>query len=67
MSAGSRDQLVQKEGLSVKDSVEVSGLGRSTLYEAIARGTLKSRKYGRRRIILRTDLMNMLANLPASN
>jgi|tagenome__1003787_1003787.scaffolds.fasta_scaffold20760758_1 excisionase family DNA binding protein len=60
------NDLAAREGLSVQDACRVAGLGRSTIYEAIARGALKSRKCGRRRLILREDLMDMLANLPAS-
>jgi excisionase family DNA binding protein len=54
----------QREGLSVPEACEVAGLGRTKIYEAIAAGELKARKYGKRRIILREDLRAFLAGLP---
>jgi excisionase family DNA binding protein len=38
--------------LSVSDSVQASGLGKTTLYEAMADGRLETRKVGRKRLIL---------------
>jgi excisionase family DNA binding protein len=56
----------QAEGLSVSAACVISGLGRTRLYEAMASGALKARKFGKRRIILRTDLMAFLASLPTA-
>ena len=55
---------VQPEGLSVLEACRVSGLGRTTVYEAISAGQLKARKFGKRTIILRTDLQDFLSALP---
>jgi hypothetical protein len=55
---------IQPEGLSINDACIISGLGRTRLYEAMASGALKARKFGKRRIILRNDLMAFLASLP---
>ena len=38
--------------LSIADSVKASGLGKTTLYEAMANGRLETRKVGRKRLIL---------------
>ncbi len=38
--------------LSVSDSVQASGLGKTTLYEAMADGRIETRKVGRKRLIL---------------
>jgi excisionase family DNA binding protein len=64
MSERIRD--LQREGLSVPQACEVAGLGRTKIYEAIAAGDLKARKYGKRRIILRDDLRTFLSGLPAA-
>jgi excisionase family DNA binding protein len=53
--------------LTVADATRMSGLGRSTLYEAIGRGELEARKAGNRTLILAASLRAFLANLPAAN
>jgi excisionase family DNA binding protein len=55
---------LQREGLSVPQACQVAGIGRTKIYEAIAAGELKARKYGKRRIILRDDLRAFLSGLP---
>jgi excisionase family DNA binding protein len=57
---------LEREGLSVREASEIAGLGRTRLYEAIAAGELLSRRFGKRRIILRSDLRRFLENLPTS-
>jgi excisionase family DNA binding protein len=52
--------------ISIVEAARRSGLGRSTIYEAIARGELKVRKAGRRSLILVDDLQAWLAGLPQS-
>jgi excisionase family DNA binding protein len=42
----------------------LAGIGRTKLYEAISAGELVARKYGKRTLILRSDLSNFLSNLP---
>ena len=55
---------LQREGLSVAEACAIAGIGRTKIYEAIASGALKARKFGKRRIILRGDLHTFLAALP---
>ena len=55
---------LQPEGLSIPDACRVAGLGRIKVYEAISDGRLKARKFGKRIIILRTDLHLFLKALP---
>jgi excisionase family DNA binding protein len=55
---------LQREGLSVLEACSVAGIGRTKIYEAIASGSLKARKFGKRTIILRSDLQDFLAGLP---
>jgi len=60
--------LLQKQGLlgfSIAEACRESGLGRTTIYQAIANGDLVARKYGRRTVVLRDDLANFLQNLPS--
>jgi excisionase family DNA binding protein len=58
------NQAFQREGLSILEAGAVAGVGRSSIYKAIATGELVARKLGRRRIVLRVDLNNFLAALP---
>jgi len=55
---------LQREGLSVAEACAIAGLGRTKIYEAIGSGALKARKFGKRRIILRSGLHAFLAALP---
>lgn len=54
----------QKEGLSIKETCAVSGLGKTTIYEAISAGQLEARKCGKRTIILPDALRRFLTSLP---
>lgn len=56
----------QREGLSVSEACRIAGIGRTKIYEAIADGRLKARKFGKRTLILRTDLQAFLASLPVA-
>jgi hypothetical protein len=51
---------------SIPRLVKVTGLGRSTIYEAIGHGNLTARKCGRRTIVLRTDALKWLRALPTA-
>ena len=53
-----------KFAVSVKSAVQVSGIGRSKLYEAMNTGKLPARKLGTRTIILLDDLKAYLDELP---
>ena len=55
----------EPEALSVADVARVSGLGRTFVYSALADGTLRARKAGRRTIVMRADLRAFLDGLPA--
>lgn len=55
---------LQPEGLTLNDASIISGIGRTKLYEAIASGELKARKFGSRTLILREDLVGFLKSLP---
>jgi excisionase family DNA binding protein len=57
-------QEVDRQALSIAEVSSVSGLGRTKIYEAIAAGTLKARKCGKRTLILPDDLREFLTNLP---
>ena len=52
---------------SVHDSTRVSGVGRTTTFNAIRAGHLKVRKLGRRTLILKKDLEEWLNSLPTTN
>lgn len=62
-----RDSVIEKQGLSVAEASHVAGIGRTKLYEAIGAGQLAVRKFGKRTIVLREDLLRFLAALPVTN
>jgi excisionase family DNA binding protein len=55
----------QSLAVSIAQAVRLTGIGRSSLYEAIKRGDLPIRKSGRRTLLLMEDLRQWLAGLPA--
>ena len=44
----------------------MAGIGRTTIYQAIAIGKLKARKCGKRTLVLRDDLRDFLSSLPVA-
>ena len=55
---------IEREGLSIAEACAAAGIGRTKLYEAIADARLKTRRLGRRRLVLRRDLQEFLETLP---
>jgi excisionase family DNA binding protein len=58
------DIPIEREALSIEQACAVAGLGKTKFYEIVAAGTLKTRRLGRRRLILVTDLRSFLRSLP---
>jgi excisionase family DNA binding protein len=58
--------LVEPYAISISEAVRLSGIGRSSIYQAIGRGELPIRKSGRRSLILTADLQRWLSELPTS-
>jgi len=58
------EKVHRQEALSIAEASNVSGLGRTKIYEAIGAGSLKARKCGKRTLILPDDLREFLTNLP---
>ncbi len=46
--------------MSVKQAVQFCGIPRSTLYEAMSRGELMFGKHGKRRLVVKSSLLEML-------
>jgi excisionase family DNA binding protein len=51
---------------SIVDVTDLTGLGRSFIYEAIKAGNLSIRKAGRRTLIFEADLNSWLASMPVT-
>lgn len=51
--------------VDIPDACRISGLSRSFIYEAMARGEIRSVKAGRRRLVLVESLRTYLEGLPA--
>jgi excisionase family DNA binding protein len=61
------DMPLQREALSIAEVSAVAGIGRTKIYAAIADGSLKARKCGRRTIVLRSELRDFLTSLPGAD
>lgn len=55
----------QRLAYSIAQAVELTGVGRTKIYQAIKDGSLTPRKFGARTLILRDDLQRFLQSLPA--
>ncbi len=53
-----------KLAYTIDEAIEAGAGGRTKIYEAIAAGTLKAKKRGKRTIILAPHLAEYLENLP---
>lgn len=51
--------------LSIGQACQATSIGRTALYQAIGSGQLRTRKLGKRTLILRDDLEAFLAALPS--
>ncbi len=51
--------------LSIEEVREATGIGRTKIYEAINKGLLPAKKYGKRTIVLKQDLESFLTGLEA--
>ncbi len=54
------------EALTIPETCEETRLGRTKIYEAIREGLLIARKFGRKTLILRSDLRQFLNALPSA-
>jgi len=53
--------------VSIAEAVRMVGIGRTSLYAAIAAGKLKTRKSGRRTLVETAALRRFLEDLPTSD
>lgn len=65
MNQNSSNNQIEPEALSIEQTMTFTGLGRTALYAAMARGELRARKFGRKTIVTRTDARAFLDGLPA--
>lgn len=56
--------MSERLAYSIAEAAQLSGLSRTTLYEAIGDGRLRRKKAGRKALILAADLEKFLTNLP---
>jgi excisionase family DNA binding protein len=52
---------------TIADATKISGIGRTTLYEAIGAGKIEARKAGNRTLIPAESLRAFLNNLPVAD
>ena len=60
-------ELTLRLGLSIDDACQVSGIGRTKIYQAIGSGELIAKKAGRRTIITPKHLASYIDNLPVAD
>jgi excisionase family DNA binding protein len=58
---------VTREAFSISEVCAATALGRTTIYGAIADGSLKVRKRGRRTLVLPNELRDFLSSLPGAD
>ena len=58
------NSIKELQGLSIAQAAKRSSIGRTKLYEAISCGELVTHRYGKRRIVLLSDLRDWLTALP---
>ena len=58
---------MDKLSYSIEEASTLSGIGRTKIYEAINLNQLKARKFGKRTLILKSDLEEFLAKLSPYN
>jgi excisionase family DNA binding protein len=61
------DQGSYREALNISEACAAAGIGRTKIYEAIAKGELRARKCGKRTLVLRDDLRHFLGSLPSAH
>lgn len=52
-----------RAALSIEEVCSMTGMGRTKIYESIGAGALRAKKWGRRTLVLKTDLEAFLAEL----
>lgn len=58
---------LSKRAYRIPDVIRITGLGRSSVYSAIADGSLQVRKFGRATLVLDGDLLRFLEKLPVAH
>ena len=57
---------MQKVAATINEATQITGLGRSTIYQLINDGKLTRRKYGNRTLILVEELEAFVKSLPVT-
>jgi excisionase family DNA binding protein len=58
---------LRREALTITEVCSACGVGRTKIFESIADGSLKARKFGKRTLVLPDDLREFVAALPRSD
>ena len=62
-STEARKSPVEPKLLSINDTTRVLGIGRSTVYEMLAKGTLESVRLGHRRLVVADRITALVQSL----
>jgi excisionase family DNA binding protein len=58
---------MNKALFTIEQAMVYSGLGKTSIYDALARGKLRGRKFGRRTLVEAKSLRAFVAALPAAS
>ncbi|MDF2809897.1 MAG: DNA-binding protein [Microvirga sp.] len=61
---GAPAKAPERVAYNIDEAAQASGLGRNGIYREINEGRLIARKYGRRTVILKEDLLAWIRSLP---
>jgi excisionase family DNA binding protein len=56
--------LSERPTLTIDEFCKMVGVGRTTFYKAVAAGDLKPRKYGRRTLVTREEMLRFVNDMP---
>ena len=59
------DIPIEPEAFSIEQACAVAGVGKTKIYELVGSRALKTRRLGRRRLVLRRELQEFLETLPS--
>lgn len=57
---------MSKISVSIPEAIEMTGIGRSSLYKLFSEGKIKPRKSGKRTLVLVEDLKRYVESLPTT-
>lgn len=64
---GTPREALERATVTVDEAALILGITRTTTYESVRRGEIPARRFGRRVVVLRHELLRLLDSPPTSN